>query len=236
MITGDETNTKPKNKDDKTAVYHNSIVLSTSLGTIGMSGVSQSNSLLCAICQGPEAFLMCQNCNKTFHHICANYYNPNMPFTMIYCSYCLPYLQSQCIQQVQNEIEYKKISAKSYRPKNLHKPIETLPESISKPLPKPNMLKFNSEYSEDLLYICDTLFTFSKIFKISPFSIDQLYENLTQKSALIKELHISVIKLLITHVLSKENSYEALSTDSKFLYSAAKLSGYFDINTYLPYA
>mmetsp|Transcript_9484 Transcript_9484/g.9450 ORF Transcript_9484/g.9450 Transcript_9484/m.9450 type:complete len:342 (-) Transcript_9484:990-2015(-) len=106
------------------------------------------------------------------------------------------------------------------------------------PLPLPHPLSFPSEDIGDLFFVVDFFYNFGKMMKVSPFTVEQLYYalNAAAETALIKELHMALIKLLIGHVLSRENAYEVLNKDSKFLYSAAQLSEFFDITEFLPYS
>lgn len=105
-------------------------------------------------------------------------------------------------------------------------------------LPLPQNLPYEQEIISDMLFIVDFVYTFQQMLKITPFNVDQLVFSLNSKTqnSLIKEIHMSLIELLVKHILTRENSYEGLNEDSRYLYSAAQLSEIFDVTDCLPYS
>ncbi|CAG9321109.1 unnamed protein product [Blepharisma stoltei] len=209
----------------------------TALIPLSFIPMNSLNDFRCAVCHGPEAFLICQNCSNSYHPICASFYNPSLSYSTLYCSFCVSFFQTQYIEDSNNGLNSQNVSTKNNNGR-LPEHAKTLEEIRNEELPSPEKLKFETEKIEDLLFICDSVFTFQEIFKMTPFSIEQLYESLraNEETNLIKELHLSIIKLLISHILEKENSNETLNIDTGFLYSISQLREVFDANKILPYS
>jgi len=73
-------------------------------------------------------------------------------------------------------------------------------------LPKPYHI--NPETLGDMLFICDFIFTFKDLLQIRRFGVDTLYQalNTPHENKIIKEMHIGLIKPLVSKMIKKENS------------------------------
>ncbi|CAG9330261.1 unnamed protein product [Blepharisma stoltei] len=119
----------------------------------------------------------------------------------------------------------------------IQKECELSQTPLPPPLPLPQPI-YPIEDVGDLFFIVDFVYNFGKMLKVTPFTVDQLFyaANSNSQTPLIKELHMALISFLIGHVLSRENTYEILNEDSRFLYSAAQLSEFFELNEFLPFS
>jgi hypothetical protein len=105
---------------------------------------------------------------------------------------------------------------------------------LAEPKPQPTELGIPAHLLGELLFITDFIWTFKDVVAVSPFTVNQLYNELNtrQESPLLRELLMGLVKVIIESCLSKET--ETQLVEDSHLALLSKLSDHFDIFKIVP--
>lgn len=105
------------------------------------------------------------------------------------------------------------------------------------PIYLPQELQIPGELAGELLVICDFVWTFKDLLKLTPFGVEALYYSLSTNGSnpFVKDVCVRLLTLILENIFRSENIEETLNGECKSLLLAVRCSDESYISEYLSY-